>query len=359
MPYRWEVDSTMEIYRSVPAKRYVIATLGGYFPVLTRLQDGSLFVVYRTGDFHVGERGRLETSVSLDGGETWSAGQPVTHGGPDARNPALIQTSDGTILISYIRAAYRNGEFIRNDGYDTVYLVRSEDGGETWSEPIVVDTSGIDSIQYSPFGRMVELPDGTILMNLYVGDRDGGEMTSWVIRSRDGGRTWSDPSVVQQGGDETALIRLSSGKLLVAVRNTPAERGGPYLNVTESTDGGYTWSGPQRVTGLTQIPGDLLQLGNGNVLLTFGHRTSPFGVHALVSRDRGKTWDRDNQITLVADCVRADCGYPSSVRLDDGTIFTAYYAYESSGPFTHGVPQYGMFMGAHAAGVKYKEADLP
>jgi len=48
--------------------------------------------------------------------------------------------------------------------------------------------------------------------------------------------------------------------------------------------------------------------------------------------------------------------YPSSVQLDDGAILTAYYVYESFGPFRAVV---GTNMGIHAALVKYDETALP
>jgi hypothetical protein len=76
-----------------------------------------------------------------------------------------------------------------------------------------------------------------------------------------------------------------------------------------------------------------------------------------LSRDEGESWDFDAKITLVAESTTTDCGYPSSVQLDDGRIFTSYYVYESPGPFRQGALR-GQLMGPHAAGVMYREADL-
>ena len=52
--FRWEADSKFEIHRERPSKRFVVMTLGGYWPRLLKLQDGRLMVVAREGDLHSG-----------------------------------------------------------------------------------------------------------------------------------------------------------------------------------------------------------------------------------------------------------------------------------------------------------------
>ena len=199
-------------------------------------------------------------------------------------------------------------------------------------------------------------------MNVYThGDDDPSKHWTYVVRSRDGGITWGDQTRIPiDDGDETCLLALPSGVVLAGVRVSGA-RVTERIYVMSSSDGGRSWSEPRRVTDTTQIPGDMIHLADGRVLLTFGHRTSPYGVRALVSRDEGETWDHDNTIILVADSVRADCGYPSSAQLDDGSIFTAYYAYESTGPFQDRAldDAFGMHFGPHCAGVKYSAKHLP
>ena len=101
--------------------------------------------------------------------------------------------------------------------------------------------------------------------------------------------------------------------------------------------------------------------------MVYGRRSWPYGVRALVSRDAGSTWDYDNKLTLVSESTHIDCGYPSGVQNDDGTIFVAYYTFESLGPFIDpSFEKYGPFRaagwqraGIHCAGVKLLESDLP
>ena len=203
---------------------------------------------------------------------------------------------------------------------------------------------------------MIELPDGTVLLTVYVGSRTPTfALKSCIIRSRDGGKTWGDVSEIAENSDETALLYLPSGKMIAMLRRSIPEHGRPSLWQSVSEDKGYSWTEPKQVTQPTQIPADLLLLKSGRILLTFGHRTPPCGVRGLISRDEGDSWDYENSIILAAESLVTDCGYPSSVQLDDGSIFTAYYVYESRGPFL--LKQFNTF-GPHGAGVKYTEADL-
>src|SRR5712692_257002 len=273
--YTWEVDSTIEIYRERPVKRYLIATLGGYFGVLVKLHDGTLANFVRSGDFHVGERGRIDLVTSADGGKSWSAARPIVTRGPDARNPAAIQTTNGTLLLAYVHAAYVNGRFDPDGGYRTVYLTRSTDNGQSWSAAEPICESSSPGEQLSPYGRMVELADGTILLALYAGRRPADGYASCVLRSRDGGKSWGDRSLIARGFDETALLVLPLGKILAMLRRSNETQRADFASnlwQSVSTDNGYTWSEPRSITGPAEIPGDLLLLNSGNILFTFGHR---------------------------------------------------------------------------------------
>ena len=336
----------------------MIATLGGYFPVLQKLKDGSIGAVVEAGDFHIGERGRLDFVRSTDGGESWGAARAIVADGPDARNQSFVSLSDGTLVVAYVHAAYTNGQFDRTRGYDKIYVIRSTDYGETWSPPKQIGASPFTGPQYSPYGKMTELPDGTILMPMYHGSRPSPETSdSVVLRSKDGGETWGDGSMIAETYDETSLVYLSSGRLIAMLRQSgTGDSRGANLFQAESDDLGYTWTEPREITEPGQHPADLLLLSSGKLLLVFGHRNPPYGVRGLISRDEGATWDYDNQIVLTADSGNSDCGYPSAVQLDDGKIFVAYYAYESPGPFKYNV---GVPLGPHRAGVKLDESDLP
>jgi Neuraminidase (sialidase) len=178
-----------------------------------------------------------------------------------------------------------------------------------------------------------------------------------LVRTSDGGRTWSAPIPIAAEYGEPSILALPDGALLAALRST--RRG--IIAVTRSEDGGHTWTEPRQVTTPVQIPGDLLYLADGRVLLTYGRRIAPFGVRGILSQDGGRTWNTDRRVTLVADATSRDCGYPSSVQLADGSIVTAYYAAESRGFWQgsfgwHAGPD---TLGPHSAVVKYRPEHLP
>ena len=58
-----------------------------------------------------------------------------------------------------------------------------------------------------------------------------------------------------------------------------------------------------------------------------------FGQRACISKDNGKTWDIDNEIIISSPSNR-DLGYPASVQLDDGSIYTVYYQIDKEGEKT-------------------------
>jgi len=124
-------------------------------------------------------------------------------------------------------------------------------------------------------------------------------------------------------------VELKSGKLLALVRNEPKDRSQCFLLQSESMDGGKSWT-PLISTGIWGYPPHMIQLKNGWLLVVYGYRHEPFSQRAYISRDEGKTWDLENQVTLTG-TFSPDMGYPSSVQLADDSILTVYYQAEKPG----------------------------
>ena len=300
-------------------ERVIAETGGGYFPVLVKLKDGTLGAVVRGGAPHLGRAGRLDWIASRDGGRTWTRPAIVVDSAWDDRNPAVGVMRDGAIVVAYGEASTYNakGEFDLSAGAYTPKVVRSTDGGRTWSAPVIVDARPIRNA--SPYGRIVTLDDGTALMSVYGIPSE----SLAVLRSTDGGRTWGDLTVLP-GHDETALLPCPNGRILAFTRPDGSTTHG--LEISESLDRGRTWSTPVRMLQPNQWPHDVCRLRNGHLLLTHGNRIGPFGVGALLSRDDGKTWSPVPRGLLADDAQSGDCGYPSTVQLDDETIVTLFYA---------------------------------
>ena len=298
---------------------------GGLFPVLVATPDGALIAVLRGGAGHLGTEGRIEVIRSLDQGRTWSPGAVVADSERDDRNPALGVSRQGTVILAYHRQGNydETGNYVHGEASDParveVMITRSHDGGLGWEEPAPLRVEPLTSA--SPFGKIVSLADGTLLLALYG-------KGSWIIRSQDDGKSWGEPSLIAPGTNETALLALPDGGLLAVLRGEDKDQA---LHVARSADGGHTWSAPVQITGPRQHPGDLLLLGNGDILLTYGNRNPPYRVEGRISRDGGRTW-LDTLLTFsghlygyTATPRRAtDLGYPSSA-LVDGMGVTLYY----------------------------------
>lgn len=281
---------------------------------------------------------RRVTMVSEDGGRTWQEGAALPHKpftGPDGR---LI-----TVACKWWqhhpdteRERLQEEGFLVRDVRPGVVAICwgahwrwSDDGGETWEQrdidlpPLAFIASGMNSLQ---------LDEGTILFPVYASGAPDDPDSSWVLRSTDWGETWDLVHVGTHPDGRTPLnepeiIELEGGRLMIVMRTG---RGKDHLWQAFSDDRGATWHS-LRDTGVKGHPPDLLQLQDGRILLSYGHRHVPHGIRAAVSADNGETWDTDNIWTLRDDGGGADLGYPHSVQLRDGTVVTVYYFVEPGG----------------------------
>ncbi|MFQ6097680.1 MAG: sialidase family protein [Armatimonadota bacterium] len=318
--------------RLTDAEHIVAEKGGGYFPVMIRLKDGRLGAGVRGGAPHGGIEGRLDWIASADGGKTWSEPSVIVDSEYDDRNPALGQMPDGTIVCAYAEASTYNeeGKFDTSVGKYEIFYVTSNDGGATWSEKKKMYVGPIKG--GSPFGKITVLRDGTAIMPLYGGRDDaytepdqlppGARDYAGIVRSHDNGETWEDFTLIAADMNETSIVEMPDGRLIAVLRT---DIGGSVWQ-SESSDKGYSWTAPRRVTRDGQHPADITLLQSGHLLITYGHRLEPYGCQCMLSRDGGKTWDRENRTMVGWTSLHGDCGYPSTVQLDDGTIVTMYYS---------------------------------
>ncbi len=316
----------------------------GFFPVALRLADGRLAAVLRGGAPHIGLAGRLDIVFSTDDGRTWTAPSPVVDGPLDDRNPAFGQAADGSLVVGYWECGYydASGQWTPNapTAKARTLATRSTDGGKTWTTPEPIDLPGLKF--GSPYGRILTMPDHTMMMNIYGVIEGGRHDSSLLFRSKDHGKTWTRHSVIAaEGFNETSLARLNDGTLAAALRHDGAA-GGPGENVWTalSKDNGRTWSTPISLTPDRVHPADLVVLQDGRLALVAGDRRNPFGLVGIVGDARGGFEWAAHRV-LVDRLTNGDCGYPSAVALKDGTILVVYYAVGSQ---SH--PDWGVHAGA-------------
>jgi hypothetical protein len=315
------------------------------WPTVARRRNGDLVLAW-SGDreAHVCPFGRVCYAVSRDEGSSWTWPRILMDSGTDDRDAGVVETERGSLLVttftSYayepiLQRARREGKWpadrlarweAAHNRLDAeqrkkqlgCWMLRSTDGGLTWSTPYQVPLN-------SPHGP-IAISGGKLL---YAGKDLWGEgKRVGISQSSDDGVTWSPLAELPiRAGDraeeyhELHAIQAPSGRLIVQIRNHNEASRGETLQC-ESSDGGKTWTTPRSI-GVWGLPSHLLRLRDGRLLMTYGYRRAPFGNQARISKDEGRTWSEP--ITVSADGASGDLGYPSTVELADGSLLSVWY----------------------------------
>jgi sialidase-1 len=309
------------------------------WPTLARRGDGELLVAFSGGrEAHVCPFGRVELIRSRDNGDSWTWPEVLLDTAIDDRDAGLLVTPSGAILattftsLAYEKplasdlpaerklrwnAAHTRVSAAQRQQLLGTWMLRSPDGGVTWSAPYRVPVN-------SPHGP-IALPNGRLLypgVELWEKARRVG-----VAESRDDGRTWRwlAPIPARPGDDPAGYHELhgvatADGRILVHIRNHNQTNDRETLQ-TESTDGGRTWSVPRPI-GVWGLPSHLLRLRDGRLLMSYGYRREPRGNHVRLSNDHGRTW---SEAMVISTNGGVDIGYPSTVELASGALATVWY----------------------------------
>lgn len=204
------------------------------------------------------------------------------------------------------------------------WVHRSLDGGATFIESVSVDTAPFSG-GYGMRGA-VEV-NGTIVLPL----SDVPNYRSvFIVRSQDGGLSWSPPTLIASGEghafEEPAALALRGGRIIMLLRDNVSRN----LHAVHSTDNGCSWSKPV-ATGIADYPADLVELEDGRIACVAGRRRAPYGITLYISRDEGRTWNSDDPVAVRSDLPNRDLGYPSVALRSDGSLFIVYYAQDGAG----------------------------
>ena len=326
------------------------------WPTLARRANGELLVVSSAGrEEHVCPFGRVELMRSRNGGESWTFPRVVIDGPIDDRDAGVVETAAGSLLITtFTSVAYeerlRKALAAKPDSDDAwpaeriarwravhdrigpaereielgSWMIRSTDGGRSWSKPYRSPVN-------SPHGP-VPLSDGRLLYagKLFWYGRAGQHQGRiGVCESVDDGKSWRWLAEIptRPGDDfneyhELHAVEAADGTIIAQIRNHNPTNHRETLQ-SESRDGGKSWSMPSAI-GVEGYPSHLLRLRDDRLLMSYGHRTKPLGNQARISSDHGRTWSA--AIILSDDGTSTDLGYPSTVELDEpGRFLTVWY----------------------------------
>ncbi len=295
------------------------------FPSVCRLKNGDLLCVFYNGTAHVCPDSKVALVRSTDEGKTWSKPVTIIDTRMDDRDPSIMQTREGRILVSF---------FTRDSGTtgsaketNKVLVSASEDGGKTFGAPKHID---VGWHWEATSDEILELKDGTLLCPIYGAMAGDKTWRAGVAFSRDGGRTWNKEPVATVAYDgviryeEPALLQLPDGTILCELRTTNADG---YIYESKSTDGGKTWTKPRKLDLLGQASG-LLYHSSGTIFHAYRERSSAgqtLGVAGVFCKP-GEEWNAEKQFSILK--IGGDVAYPSSVELEDHSILTVYYTRE-------------------------------
>jgi len=298
------------------------------WPNLTVLRDGVIIATIFSQPTHGGWEGDVACWASADGAKTWRyRGTPASHEpGTNRMNVAAGLSASGDLLVLASgwtpRPAVGSPPADHSQAHTLApWICRSADGGCTWQVRDDFPRPNGPSSQYIPFGKIVIADNGDLVASVYAGASAEPRHSAFVTRSTDDGRTWQPPTLLADDDyNETDLLHLGRGRWLAVSRT----RRDQHLQLLRSDDDAHTWRTVMPLTSPMQIPGHLLQLAGGRLLLCHGNRCSgEFGVNARLSDDDGRSWSASLRLAETTDL---DCGYPASVQLPDQAILTAYYA---------------------------------
>jgi len=339
------------------------------FPHVVELADNCLFMRFSRSQHAIADEEPHRDAFSTDDGESWGDSPP----GMEFGGGSLGYLRDGTIMrlehntVEANRRAWDKhvGPFhLAMQEDDPTFLVRSwRSNGEPLDNlEFKLDGLPWETASYQTYAKILDLDDGSLLaaMEAQAGPprmtdeiRDDGRnrweisMTTFIVRSRDRGRTWDfvtafrpeELNLVYGGGDLPVDEGLTEADLIVAANGDIlcVNRTGSYSPMwqTRSTDGGHTWGTPAPV-GWQGVKPRLNLLPNGVLTCAagrggYGH---PQVTHVMISVDgTGNHWEAPFGFH-----TGPGCSYTSTL-VRDGKLHVVFSDSDFTRPFgTHNLP---------------------
>ena len=301
-------------------------------PSLIAARNGTLLAFAEARREGAADAGDIDLVVkrSRDGGRTWSPAQVVGDNGPNTfGNPCpVLDRTTGTIwlLTTQNRGLDRERDIIAgtSQGTRTVWVLKSTDDGETWTAPVDITTSvkrpGWTWYATGP-GVGIQTKGGRLVIPANHAEAGTGVHRSHIVYSDDGGNHWTLGASADAGTNESQIVELADGRLLLNMRNHPPKPEN-FRMVATSTDGGRTLSETTADRALIEPPAqaslitvrDEAAADRRRLIFANPASTRRERLTVRVSEDGGVTWP-------VARVVHeGPAAYSSLAALADGAI---------------------------------------
>jgi len=323
-------------------------------PRLTPLSDDRLGPFVTLGDGSILSIDTDSTSVSADGGKTWSAPRPIFSADQKiqvSNERAMLRTRDGTIIAAFMNLSERNWTWDDElgDAPNAIlptYVMRSLDDGKTWQNVQKLHDEWSGAVR-----DMIETTDGRVMFTAMKMRNDPGRHSVLTYSTTDHGLSWKASNLIDLGGaghhggvTEPTLTQLKDGRLWMLIRTNWSEFWSAYSN-----DGGQFWNviQPSGIAA-SSAPAMLRRLDSGRLMLLW-NRLYPDGetewplsggdnlwsatpvsnfreeLSIAFSDDDGKTWTDAEVIASAADSDRKGSkrwiSYPYVFEVEPGQFW--------------------------------------
>lgn len=310
-------EASAKASQDLPQTDVFVSGEGGYkayrIPSMTVTKSGTLLAICEGRFGGLSDAGNIDLLLrrSTDGGKTWSPTQVIWDDDNNTcGNPCVVvdrETGKIWLLATWNLGSDHEGQIINGQSKDTrrVYVLSSEDDGQTWSAPQeVTETTkkqdwawyatgpgcGIQ-LEHGPHkGRMVIPCD-----HIEAGTKG---YYSHVIYSDDHGKTWQLGGRTPEGKvNECEVVELTGGRMMLCMRNY--DRSIKARQVAISDDGGATWTDqkidpeliePRCQASIRRLRWPSAEQSGVILFLNPAHPDKREAMTILASEDDGETW---------------------------------------------------------------------
>lgn len=229
----------------------------------------------------------------------WAQPQPLPALTPIGGAPDIVADPRGQVLYVIYTIPFNE---LRG-----VYLVRSEDDGDTWSKPILIADGATENWDAVDQPRIALDPENETLHAVWlqtVLPGTTGSRAVYYARSLDRGQTWSAPLLVAQGEVDAPRVALAEPGVALLTWNVTrrissvSQTSNTWYQV--STDGGARWSQPVPVPGFENVTGGSALAGDerGQLYLTALSTGSGGQARLLFTQWRGQGWGSVDEYSM-------------------------------------------------------------
>lgn len=320
-------------------------------PGLVTTNEGTLIAAYDIRYDNASDlQGDIDVGInrSTDGGQTWEEMQVIMDMGewgglPEEQNgigdpSILVDDETGTIWVAALwthgmpgeRAWTASGPGLEPEETGQFMLVKSEDDGQTWSDPINITKQIKDpdwQLLLQGPGKGITMDDGTLVFPAQFKDEEGMPYAT-IIYSQDQGESWSIGSGAKSNTTEAQVVQLSDGSLMLNMRDN---RGGAR-SVYTTDDLGVSWQKhptsrsaliePVSMASLIAFPCPENESGRRCLLFSNPNSTeSRRKMTIKMSTDDGMSWPEQQQLLLNEN---QGYGYSCLTPVDKRTVGILY-----------------------------------